>query len=270
MNPFTLDPSENVSSVPLLLYAVREELDPTDWYFKEHTHPHHELLIFQKGHQCSTVLGEELVAGPGELFFYPAGTPHEEWLAPEEMVVKYTIGISWDVDLGDLPARVSDGAGRLTEMAEWISSEVPRKGDLDPALPEPLLYGLIGELRRAATRSGNELKSLAHRVVQRDMASIRSVESLAQRLDMSRSYFCRRFVQETGESPSDFLRQQRLGRARSLLRNTTMGVKEIASIVGVSSEQQLCRMIRQECGLTTRDLRGEAFPPKFRSSAATA
>jgi AraC family transcriptional regulator, transcriptional activator of pobA len=224
---------------------------------KEHTHEHHELLIFQKGHQFARVSGEELVAGPGEVLFYPAGTPHEEWLAPEETVVKFTIGFAWNIDLGDVPSRITDTCGRLIELAEWISSEVPNRGDLNPALPEPLLHGMIGELRRAAQRSGNELRNRAYRVVQQNMSEICSVESLAKRLDMSRSYFCRKFIQETGELPSEFLRQQRLQRAHSLLRNTSMGVKEIAARVGVSSEQQLCRMIRVDSGLTTRKIRGE-------------
>ena len=73
---------------------------------------------------------------------------------------------------------------------------------------------------------------------------------------MSRSHFSRRFTKETGITPVEFLRQERMDHARFLLRSTDMVVKEIASAVGVPSEQQLCRMLRQSFGMTTRELRG--------------
>lgn len=240
---------------PVLLYAEKEVLDPSSWQVGEHHHEHHEILIFQRGQQCTRIHGDEMVAGPGEMFLFSKGTPHEEWLVPDAEVVKYTLGFKWDIDLSDLPHRIADGCGRLTELADWIAAEVPRHNGVTTPTLEPLLYGLVGEMRRAAQRTGHELKEKARRVVQREMKAILSVQDLAQSLGMSRSHLSRRFCEETGSSPSDFLREERLRRARFLLRNTDMAVKEVAASVGVSSEQQLCRMVKQFCGMTTRELR---------------
>ena len=55
---------------PLLLYAVKEQLDPESWRVGDHVHAHHEVLLFQKGHQCTRISGHEEVAGPGEVFFF--------------------------------------------------------------------------------------------------------------------------------------------------------------------------------------------------------
>lgn len=246
----------DVNVEPVLLYAVKETLDPTTWRVGEHHHAHHELLIFQRGQQCTRMGDQEIVASPGEAFFFSAGTPHEEWLIPDSTVVKYTLGFDWDVDLSLLPARLSDSCGRLTEMAEWISAEFEDRGDNHPPIVEPHVYGLVGELRRAANRASADLVSRARAALRREMDCILRVEDLAKVLGMSRSHLSRRLSEEAGICPTTFLREERLRRAKHLLGTTQMGVKEIASTIGVSSEQQLCRMIRQAYGKTTREMRG--------------
>jgi transcriptional regulator GlxA family with amidase domain len=91
------------------------------------------------------------------------------------------------------------------------------------------------------------------------MDRILGVEDLAKALGMSRSHLSRRLLEEAGLCPTAFLREERLKRAKHLLRNTQLAVKEIAATVGISSEQQLCRLIRQECGTTTREYRAAAM-----------
>ena len=250
-----LDPLVKANE-PKLLYAEKELLDPTTWKVGNHYHPHHELLVFVRGHQHTKLDDEDLVAGSGEVFFFSAGTMHEEWLLPDERVIKYTLGFTWDVDLSAFSNRISDSKGRITELADWISAEAPNKGDIIPPRSEPLIYGLVNELRRAINSGGKELAERARRIIRNNIKDGLSVEELAGNLGMSRSHFSRRFTKETGITPVEFLRQERMDHARFLLRSTDMVVKEIASAVGVPSEQQLCRMLRQSFGMTTRELRG--------------
>lgn len=245
-------------AVPRLVCAKKEFVEPRVRLQAEHRHPYHELLVVQRGCQLARAGNHELRAGPGEVLFFSRGTPHEEWLIPGDSVLKYTIRFEWDVPLSDVPFHLSDGKGRLLELADWIGSEAPNADTLAPTIPEPLLYGLVGELRRAAQRRGQELVERARQIVRREMGHIRSVEGLALALGMSRSHLSRRFMNEAGHAPSDFLRRERLQRARFLLRNTRMAVKEVADAVGISNEQQMCRMIRRAFGVTTRELRGTA------------
>ncbi len=240
---------------PEVLYGVRETLDPLKWQVAAHTHPHHELLVLMRGHQCTRTKTGELAAGAGEVLFFPAGRVHEEWLVQGESVVKYTLGFNYAAELHDLPPRLSDAKGRITELAEWISSEVPKGHPSEVGIPEPLLHGLVSELKRAAERDGPVLRARARAVLQRDMRQIQSVDGLARALGLSRSHLSRRFVAEVGEPPSEFIRAARLKEARRLLLTTNMAVKEVAAAVGISSEQQLCRLVRKETGMTTRQLR---------------
>ncbi|MCA9264014.1 MAG: AraC family transcriptional regulator [Planctomycetales bacterium] len=62
-----------------------------------------------------------------------------------------------------------------------------------------------------------------------------TVATLAQRANMSRSAFSERFREVTGKPPLQYLTEYRMQRAGELLRDSNLGVKQIAAIVGYES-----------------------------------
>jgi AraC-like DNA-binding protein len=77
-----------------------------------------------------------------------------------------------------------------------------------------------------------------------------NAEALARELNVSYSSFRHTFQQHTGSSPHQYLLELRLVRARNLLTQTTLCVKEIAQQVGFEDEHYFCRFFKMKTGLT--------------------
>ncbi|MFE2209838.1 GlxA family transcriptional regulator [Streptomyces rubiginosohelvolus] len=93
------------------------------------------------------------------------------------------------------------------------------------------------------------------------LAADLSVGRLAAYAGLSPRTFARRFVRQVGVSPGQWLLQQRIDAARSLLERTDLPVETVAARVGLSSAVNLRRRFRTAVGTTPgayRRLFGEA------------
>ncbi|MCT4554275.1 MAG: AraC family transcriptional regulator [Pelagimonas sp.] len=75
-----------------------------------------------------------------------------------------------------------------------------------------------------------------------------TVDSLAERVGLSRSAFANRFSAAYGSGPIDLLRDLRLRKAATLLRDTNIPVKRVAHLVGFSSRTAFSRLFEQRTG----------------------
>jgi transcriptional regulator GlxA family with amidase domain len=69
----------------------------------------------------------------------------------------------------------------------------------------------------------------------------RSIDALAARADMSIRTFARRFRQEVGITPAEFVERARLEAARAMLEKSDAAVAEITKICGFGSEYTMRR-----------------------------
>lgn len=81
--------------------------------------------------------------------------------------------------------------------------------------------------------------------------------TLAALLDMSQFHFSRLFKQSIGVAPYQYLLQQRVERAKQLLKTTNQSVTEIAFSCGFNSHSHLNKQFRQLTGMT---------PTRFRAN----
>jgi transcriptional regulator GlxA family with amidase domain len=89
-----------------------------------------------------------------------------------------------------------------------------------------------------------------------------TASSLARRAMMSDRTFARRFVAETGTTPHQWVTQQRILAARSLLEESDLGVEQIAARVGFNSAVVLREHFRRGVGLAP-----QAYRQRFGSVA---
>jgi AraC family transcriptional regulator len=73
---------------------------------------------------------------------------------------------------------------------------------------------------------------------------------LATLLDMSQFHFSHLFKQSLGTSPYQYLLQQRIERAKQLLKQTDQSIMEIAFQCGFNSHSHLSKQFRQLTGIT--------------------
>jgi len=78
---------------------------------------------------------------------------------------------------------------------------------------------------------------------------------LAALLDMSQFHFCHLFKQAIGISPYQYLLQQRIERAKQLLKQTDQSIMDIAFLCGFNSHSHLSKQFRQLTGMTPRTYR---------------
>jgi AraC family transcriptional regulator len=81
------------------------------------------------------------------------------------------------------------------------------------------------------------------------------LSDLAKLLGMSQFHFARLFKQSIGVTPHQYVLQQRLERAKHLLKQTELPVMEIAMLCGFSSHSHLGKWIRQHTGMAPKDYR---------------
>ena len=80
-----------------------------------------------------------------------------------------------------------------------------------------------------------------------------SVDALASDLCMSRANLHRKLRAINGQTPTDFIRNQRLERAAQLLRTTSHSVNEIADLVGFSYASYFTKCFKEKYGVLPKD-----------------
>jgi transcriptional regulator GlxA family with amidase domain len=77
-----------------------------------------------------------------------------------------------------------------------------------------------------------------------------SIDDLARRATMSRRSFTRRFREETGQSPAQWLTRQRVEHARQLLESTELSVDQVAQRAGLGTAVSLRQHLRASLGVS--------------------
>lgn len=77
-----------------------------------------------------------------------------------------------------------------------------------------------------------------------------SIDFLARLAGLSPNYFGEAFKKATGRSVMDYLTGLRIGRAKQLIRETDLYMREVARRVGYSDEYYFSRKFKKEVGLS--------------------
>ncbi|WP_028559939.1 AraC family transcriptional regulator [Paenibacillus pinihumi] len=72
-----------------------------------------------------------------------------------------------------------------------------------------------------------------------------TVQKLAEMEHYNRSYYSDWFLKETGKTPSSYIQEVRLNKAKELLRNTNLSILNIAIQVGLEHQSSLTRLFQQ-------------------------
>ena len=82
-----------------------------------------------------------------------------------------------------------------------------------------------------------------------------STVKLAKEFHLSVSQFNRKFRESTGQSPHEYLVTLRINRAKTLLRDSSMSIAEIAESVGYAYDTSFAAVFRSKVGMSPRQYR---------------
>jgi transcriptional regulator GlxA family with amidase domain len=97
--------------------------------------------------------------------------------------------------------------------------------------------------------------------MERDLNKPLQLETLAQLVNLSSSRLRHAFRAQTGESPGQYLKRLRMGRAKDLLETTFLTVKEIMYSVGIRDESHFVREFEKAYGMSPTRYRARGAKP---------
>ena len=209
--------------------------------------------------------------GPGRGFLIEPGRVNT-YFADREDPWEYT----W-VEFGGLRAReILESAGLSNDAPLYI----PRTSQAGELLKERLLYLaqhsqegplhqighlylimdalLSGSSFRRRTQSGKMSEFYTKEAItfiEQNYALPVTVEDMADRCNLDRSYFGRIFKETMGQSPQEFLIRYRMGKAAELLKLSELSIHDIAAQVGYPNQLHFSRAFKKTYDISPREYR---------------
>lgn len=210
-----------------------------------HSHEHVQVLVGLQGVLELEVRGRGLRIGPGDGCVVPAGERHDfESAQGSSCLVLDSEDARW-AECTAAPARPQ----QTLLLASYLAQALSQPGSLAAVHGPALLLDSWAPQRTPGTRPQRAIdwQALAQ-WTQHHLHLPLSVADLAAQVFLSSSQFALRCRQAQGVSAMQWLRQQRLARARQL-REAGLGVAEAAHRSGYRSPSALTAALRRQRAL---------------------
>ena len=232
-----------------------------------------------------TSLGVSAVVGNsdqpfGQLMFFPANTPiRTKAAANDEYVQTITCRFdrNWFAKAAEIPGRwdIPDLArccdvrnSRIDQVIQWMGNEAAAPGLASSLLIGSLAsvvaveiaryFGQSDDLLRVRTREGKLLPSHLNRVIDYIDATIErcpTIDDIAATCDVSSAHLRRAFKNTTGHTIHDYVETVRLSKAKALLSETDLPLKEISYRLGFAASSTFSSVFRKLQGETPSGFR---------------
>ncbi|MBE9137014.1 helix-turn-helix transcriptional regulator [Nodosilinea sp. LEGE 07088] len=218
----------------------------------------HMITIPQGGALCiEEISGKKVQVAefhPGSISFEPQGMPrqyrwHQEMetihITLEPEYVHQAIHETIDPEKVELTAQFGQSDPLVYQMGLALTRELANNPDGDSLYAESVATLLSVHLLRYYSTQKKIIKAYANGLpdskiktatdyINTHLTQAISLESISSQLGMSRYYFCRLFKQSMGISPYQYILQQRVEYAKSLLRHGKLSISEVAIESGFS------------------------------------
>jgi AraC family transcriptional regulator len=218
----------------------------------------------------------ESIVQKGHSIFVPAGQS-SYWQCEASETDKTTLHVHLNPELVrqvaetskldqiDLVTCFSKHDLHLHQIAMLLLSELESDGIMGQLYVESLTQVLVIHLLRhyststqniALKHSGLTTSQVRQAIdyVQAHLDRNLSLAEIAAATNISPTYFSRLFKRATGSSPHQYVIQQRVERAKFLLKTTDLAIANIASQVGFSSQSHLTQHFKRLTGVTPKQV----------------
>ncbi|MCD8361890.1 MAG: response regulator [Lachnospiraceae bacterium] len=133
------------------------------------------------------------------------------------------------------------GAEKNSDLREWF---VGKFGDASR------------KMSAKNTVRENQLVARAKSYIQENFQKDLSLDEMSKELDISPYYFSKLFKEETGSNFVEYVTSLRIERAKKLLVDETLSMKEICAQIGYSDPNYFSRIFKKNTGVTPTEFRG--------------
>lgn len=245
--------------------------------FSRHRHERYEVILVARGTYKASLGGRQLRLGRDEGLVVKPGDWHEDFCRPP--LRYFGLAFHFDPMMSDLetPSLFTDGVQpelqrfKADRMEFWpivrrLELEAVSGGmfarQVQDALFAEFFWRMVGALPRSAISErfldlsgGQKFSAQLTQVIHESISSNPSVAELADRMHMSISSLAHKCRAILRKSPRQLLIIHKMARARALLLNTSMPVKEIAAAVGFSDPYHFSKTFRKLSGSSPTAMR---------------
>ena len=239
-------------------YAVLRHA-AADWRIPTRTIPNHELVFVLEGELEIRFEGKKAAAKPGTLLYFRPGRPHSLKAAGGPA---YFCAVHFEAGEDALPLPDAESwtdFHSLLPMLEEVVRLWNRRGYLDGWAADLAFSRLLLELFRRrendAIPSSRRKIAAAIAYIHEDPVRPVTIAALCALTGMKKSHLIRSFRLVTGQSPIQYALNLRLERARAILLNEPVTVKEAAYRCGFRDEFYFSRLFRSRYGLSPAQYR---------------
>ncbi|MEK8130520.1 AraC family transcriptional regulator [Paenibacillus filicis] len=205
---------------------------------RTHSHLHAQLIIPLQGELSIQAGAQDLMLDAQTLFFVPSECEHT-----------YHSAVRNEVLVLDIPhfmissSQLQHRGVSYSLNNQWKGIRYLILNELDRQSPEPALKELFPYISHCLLQ---EQLPRSIRYIHEHYAEDLTVQKLAELEHYNRSYYTDWFIKFTGKSPSAYVQEVRLNKAKELLRHTDLPILHIAMQVGLEHQSSLTRLF-QKC-----------------------
>ncbi|NQU10854.1 helix-turn-helix transcriptional regulator [bacterium] len=198
-----------------------------------------------------------LAARAGDVILWPPGSVRFDTNLAQPRLRSVSIYFLWTGGPAGLPRLVADRQGYIRATAEAM---LLAKGPVVPhraAIWNGFVHGMLAEYVRLAGDATDELAGHVTRYVQEHLQESIRLADLARAVHLSPFHLEHRYKAATGRSVMADVRRIRAEHAVGVLRNAPgLTLRSVAEKVGLPNAPSLCRLLKRELGVTSREIRG--------------
>lgn len=254
-------------------YGSRIRLDE-HWGEKNAVCPYSKLYYILDGECEFVIAGTVYRAAPGDLYLIPAGTKHSFYHVNQNYIEKYwfhfdaTVGGRSLFDLAQPPYVHHFGIDAA--VAGLFQSILTSAADdtlgaqllLNAKMLELLSLYFCATGTEGAAAGADEALARVLTYISDHLDRTLTVGELAELVHFHPNYFVRFFKERMGVPPVRYINNVKTERAKSLLENTSLPIKEIMAQVGFSDYSHFSKFFKAYCGYSPTAFRSYYTKPE--------
>lgn len=225
-----------------------------------HSHESVEIVFHQAGKGITRIKnGPTIAFDEHDVVIYGPNIEHDQVMDMNGVDVCVHLNMNLDLEAVDLGVLHVPAVTRPILVEEILSLSMSQSGAesqqqailnhrASAVMLSLLCHQDSMEEQKSVNASARHAAS-AVEYIRQNFSQIESLTEVANHLGLSSDRLRHSFREERGESLIDYLISIRIGRAKFLLRNTGLPLKQVATMVGYKNEFYFSRVFRQQTGI---------------------
>lgn len=224
-----------------------------------HRHERARLALLLEGSVIEETDGRAVDIRKHQLVFWREGVTHSNVFPRASLSLQLELShdIYRHVAAYFPPPSMPLDSDRFEGATQRLLQEVDRYDAASPMALQSALYEILARATRltSSAQTVSFAVTQAIRFANTSLSGPITIADLAAAANVSVRSLHERFAEELQTTPMDYVRDLRLARAESLLRDTEMRAAEIAEACGFYDQAHFSRLFKQRTGTTPRQYR---------------